>query len=141
MKNRKYLIIIIALASLVTVVLIQIFIRVNRQQEQDEPVSIELINKEGENEQKAEAYQVSLVKQNPLIANLPYYSDSFEIYYGIKDKESYSVSYKIILIPQSSLDNAETYQNELNLLKNRAFDWVRSKGVDPNNLEIEWTTK
>ena len=140
MKMNKYLLIIIGSVLLVILVFTFVFITMSTRSS-DKPVPIELINQEGENEQKGEIYQADLIKQNPLLENLPHYSDSFEVHYGIENKETYSVSYKVVLIPQSTPDSAEIYQGELNLLRNRALDWIRSKGVDPETLEIEWTTR
>lgn len=141
MKNKKRLIITTTLVLFVAVALTQVIITANRESETDEPVPVELINKEGEDQQKAEQYQKTLVEKNPLVADLPHYSDAFEVYYGIGDAETYGVVYKIVLLPQSNPENTENYTAEISSLRGIALTWIRSKEVDPDTLDIEWTTR
>jgi len=141
MGDKKYTVIILTLTALVAVVVTLIILRVNRQENFDESVPEELIDEESRRREEGERQAVRLYELHPLATELPYYSEEFEVHYGIKNIETYDIFYTVVLLPQSSPANTELYTAEVERLRDEALTWIKSKGVSPDNLEIEWTTR
>lgn len=69
--------------------------------------------------------------QNPLIRNLPHREESFSIEY-----EPRGTVYIVHLL----LHDDKPYREQQEQSRQDALGWIRSQGVDPDSLKIEYTT-
>jgi len=88
-----------------------------------------------------EDYDNRLIEKNPLIGDLPYIGDGFEIHYELTNEEAMQVSYKVVLHPKTFPGSGEPYISEVNGLTNDARSWIDSKGFNPDKLNIEWASE
>lgn len=74
-------------------------------------------------------------QDHPLMSHIPYRTDNFEVHIP-NDQDIYLIE----LFPTASkaLEYPQ-YLYELRIYKKEALNWIESKGIDPNSLEIEWT--
>jgi hypothetical protein len=75
-----------------------------------------------------------IYKKNPLMKYLPYENSEFKIIY-LENIKVYQITLYAIL---NNPNQVNSYKAELKQYKADALAWIRSKGVDPNKLKIEW---
>lgn len=80
---------------------------------------------------------VDLVASNPLIKELPHSSEDFEISYAVAGEETTKVSYEIIIDTPSGLTVSEE-RGWVARSRKAAEEWVKDKGFNINNFDINW---
>jgi hypothetical protein len=101
-------------------------------------IALRVANREGEGRQQMELYDEELVKRNPLIKELPYISDDFEVHYGVRDREAMRAFYPVVIKSFSEQENCKSYSDLIATIKRQALTWIATRGVDPQGLDIEW---
>lgn len=82
-----------------------------------------------------------LKEANPLVQYLPYYATGFEVHYGVSGSAKTEALYEVILKPQTNPSDRAKYKEEINQLTAAAREWIKSKGINPDSIPIEWTTE
>lgn len=72
-------------------------------------------------------YQDYLAK-HPLVKYLPYKTNTYKMEYASPNTDTYFVWVY------------SGYKGDIELIKKELFPWIKSKGVDPTALKIEWKT-
>jgi len=89
------------------------------------------------NESAEEEETSSFFNKNTLIKYLPASGEYFKI--DFYQKGTSDIYYKIILSPKTDPKNKEGYKKELQDYKNKVLIWIKSKNINPDELNIEWT--
>jgi len=84
-----------------------------------------------------EEYSQAFAEENPLISYLPYEADDFEVHYGVRDEEDMSAFYLIVIKMDSIPDDIELFDQRYYVSLDRAYDWIRDRGFNPDDLDIE----
>jgi len=87
---------------------------------------------EQEIEAQKEQFLDMIYKKYPLLNYLPYESDHFAIDYGPETYGSSNYIFYIeIIYSMAEIDQIDAFRQQ-------ALDWIKSKGTDPNTLNISW---
>lgn len=79
--------------------------------------------------------QEKLIRQYPLLSELPYRTIDYVISYRVTKEEA--VVYTIQLYPVATTPGSDLYKEQVAELETSALAWLKSKGVDRTNSEIE----
>ena len=95
----------------------------------------DILEQEAETHRLGEEHQQTLEEKNKLITFLPYRNPegTFEVYYKIIDEDAFKLAYPVVLHPKNPSD-----QNEIQVLKNDVLNWITSKNISAEEIEIEW---
>lgn len=103
-----------------------------------EPTSEQLAREEQEYREGEEELR-QLKEANPLVQYLPYRAQNFEVHYKVSGPTGMEAIYKVILHPQKKPSDVR-YKEEISQLTAVVRDWIKSKGINPDSIAIEWTT-
>jgi hypothetical protein len=81
-----------------------------------------------------------LLNKDLLSGNVPFSSDEFEISVSGIDENTGDVKYTIYIKPKLPSDD-DGYKKEIEELTKSASDWIVSKGINPDDLKLEWSVK
>lgn len=111
-----------------------------REEPASHKITIEDLVRESEGFDKAERELKQFEAANPFVQNLPYQSESFEIYYkAVNGPTGTEIIYKVILYPQMEPSDSGAYKEEIDQLMGIVQKWVKSKGFNPDTLPVEWS--
>lgn len=139
MTKRK-IIVISAMISLMIVTVVSVLLWRSRQKTYiyREP-TVEELAREVEEYRKGEEELKQFKVANPLVQYLPYRAESFEVHYKVSGPTGMEAIYKVILKPQAKPSDPTKYKEEINQLAEIVREWIKSKGIDPDKIPIEWT--